>query len=169
MHPEAIVLPSQRIQIILQEDILETDVCEYQIDFRGILPTIPRSSSDYSPDDLEHRRNASSTGNHTEVPHHTGRIYHCALGPFDLQGIANVELGNVLGYVTGRIGFDQEVDVSRVLVRGDWSVRAHDLFRLALDDRGDGHVLADWEAEDVVGARKGKSIAEQYQQGSSTG
>ena len=65
----------------------------------------------------------------------------------------------MLGDIAGGIGFDEQVEVAAVFVRGDRRVGADDFFGLVGDRGGDGHVLADGEAEDVRWAWEGEAVA----------
>ena len=65
----------------------------------------------------------------------------------------------MLGDVAGWVGFDEQIEVAVVFVRGDGCVGAYDFFGLVGDRGGDGHVLADWKAEDVRWAREGEAVA----------
>ena len=67
----------------------------------------------------------------------------------------------MLGDVACGVGFDEEVEVALVVVRGNGRVGADDFFWLAVDGEGgaEGDVLADGEAEDVGGSGKAESVA----------
>lgn len=65
----------------------------------------------------------------------------------------------MLGDVAGGVGFDEQVEVATVFVRGDGRVGADDFFGLIGQSSSDGHVLADGEAEDVRWAREGEAVA----------
>lgn len=80
-----------------------------------------------------------------------------ALGPLDADGLADFKTCDVFGDVAGGVGLNQEGELAFVVVGGDGRVRAHDL--LAVDAGGDGDVLADGEAEDVIGSGKVETVA----------
>ena len=61
--------------------------------------------------------------------------------------------------VASGVRFDEQVEVAVVFVRGDGCVGADDFFGLVRERCGNGHVLADGEAEDVGWAWKGKAVA----------
>lgn len=61
--------------------------------------------------------------------------------------------------VAGGIGFYEEVEEAVVFVGGDGRVGADDFFGLACDGGGDGHVLADGEAEDGARGGEGEAVA----------
>lgn len=80
-----------------------------------------------------------------------------AFGPLDADGLADFKTCDVFGDVAGGVGLDQEGELAFVVVGRDGRVRAHDL--LAVDAGGDGDVLADGEAEDVIGSGKVETVA----------
>lgn len=80
-----------------------------------------------------------------------------ALGPLHTNGLADFEARDVLGDVASGVGLDQKGELAFVVVGGDGCVGAHDL--LAIDAGGDGNVLADWKAKDVVCAGEVETVA----------
>lgn len=154
VHPELVVLGRNRIDVLLQQDILGVHVGEDQIDFS--LVTCCASALD-SLDDLQHGGDSGATSNHTEVTDEVGRVDHGTLGAAHLDRLSDLHRSDMLGDVSGGVGLDEEVDVAVVFVGGDGSVRADDF--LAVDGGGERDVLADREAEDVGRAGKGKTIA----------
>lgn len=54
-------------------------------------------------------------------------------------------------YIPLRVRLDKEVEVAEVLVRRNGCIGAHDFFRFAIYVKRscNGHVLANWEAEDL--------------------
>jgi len=59
--------------------------------------------------------------------------------------------------VTGRVRFDEEVEVALVIVGGDRGIGADDFF--AFDGGCEGDVLADGQAEDVFLVGELESVA----------
>ena len=165
MHPEALVFLSQLIQVLLQQNILGVHIRKDQIHLGAVTA---RTAADDGADDLQHRSDASATCDHTEVTHHVGRVDHGALRALDFNGLANDEACHVLADVTSWVGFDEQVEVARDMVAGDWRVGTDDLLLhydarvLRVNDgegRGDGDVLSDWEAEDGGWCGEGKAVA----------
>lgn len=60
--------------------------------------------------------------------------------------------------VTGRICFDQEIEVAPIFVRGDGGVGANYFFGLAFNGRSDGNVLANWKTQYICGSWETESI-----------
>lgn len=79
-----------------------------------------------------------------------------AFGPLDAHVLADLEACNVFGDVAGGVGLYQERELPLVLVRGNGRIGTHDL--LTVDVGGDGDMLADGEAEDVVGTGKVETV-----------
>ena len=75
-----------------------------------------------------------------------------------LHGVADLQVGQVLGDVTLRVSLDEQVEVAGFIVGGDGGVRADDLLGLAFDCSSEGNVLADGEAEDVGGAGESEAV-----------
>lgn len=80
-----------------------------------------------------------------------------AFGTLNADGLTNFEVCDVLGDVPSGVGLDQEGELAFVVVRGDWRIGAHDFF--AIDVGSDTDVLADREAEDVIGPGKVETVA----------
>lgn len=89
---------------------------------------------------------------------HVGSVDHGTLGTAHLHGLADLQVRQVLGDVTLRVGLNQEVEVTGILVGGDGGVGAHDFFGLAFDGGGQGDVLADGETQDIGGTGKGETV-----------
>jgi hypothetical protein len=148
VHVEPAVLPRQRIQVLLEQNVLWVDIGKYQIHLcRIALSATPCDGLG----DLQHRCDARSTGDHTKALDHVRRVHHGALGALDLHCLANHERSDMFGDVAGRVRFDEEVEIALVFVRGDGSVGSDDFLGLAGDGSGKGNVLADREAENVGG------------------
>lgn len=93
------------------------------------------------------------------MPHQAGRVDHGAFRPFHLQGLADGEVGDVLRDIAGGVGFYEQVEEAVVFVGGDGGVGADDFLGLAGDGGGDGHMLADGQAEDVAWGGEGEAVA----------
>lgn len=154
MHPELAVLCRNRVDVLLEQDVLGVHVREDEVDF---CPVACSAAALDSLDDLEHGRDAGSAGDHAEVAHEVGRVDHCALGAADLYGLSDLHRGDVLGDIAGGVRLDEEVDMAAVFIGGDGRVGADDFF--AVDGGGEGDVLADGEAEDVGWAGEGETVA----------
>ena len=154
MHPKALVLRCQLIQILPQQNILRAHIGEYQINLCDIS-TCP--TSDNSPDDLQHGRDTRPASNHAESLHHVWSVDHGAFRAFDFNSLPDDQRGHVFRDVARRVGFYEQVEVPGDVVARDGRVGAHNLF-LDRDagvfgvgygeGRCDGDVLAYWEAED---------------------
>lgn len=150
MHPETLVLGRERIQILLEQNILRRDVGEDEVD---LGPVTSCASTDDSADNLQHGSNTGATSNHSKVAHHVGLVHEGALGAPDADGLAHGEASHVLADVAGGVRLDEEVEVARLMVAADRGVGPDDLLGVAVllrDGGADGNVLADGEAEDGV-------------------
>jgi hypothetical protein len=121
MHPKSLILPGQLIQILLQQNILNAHIREYQINLCPI-PTCP--TSDYSPDDLQHRRDSRAACDHAESLNHVWAVDHGAFGAFDFDGLPDDQGSHVFGDVACWVGFYEQVKVSWDMVAGDGRVGA---------------------------------------------
>ena len=83
------------------------------------------------------------------MSHKSRRVDHCALWTFDLERLSDLEGGHIFRNITGRIGFDQEIEVALIFVGGDGGVRANDFLGLAFNGSSNGNVLADGESQNV--------------------
>lgn len=123
VHAETLVLSRKRIQILLEQDVLLRDIGKDQINLSAIASL---AAADNRLDDLQHGGNASTTGNHTKVPHHVGRVRESALRSTDADGLADGQGSKVLADVTGGVGLDEQVEEARLLVAADGRVAADD-------------------------------------------
>ena len=158
MNTEAAVLLGERIQVLPQENIAFRNVGIDQVNL-GLISS--GSAADDSSDDLEHRRDASASGDHTKVADHVGRVDKGTLGAPHADRLANSERGHVLGDVSGRVGLDQKVDIARLVVARDGSVGTDNLLAAAIflsDVGSDGDVLTDGQTDDRVGGGKFESV-----------
>jgi hypothetical protein len=155
---DVLVLLYQGIQILLEKNILSSNIGEDQIDLCGItLLTAANNSSD----DLQHRGDAGTASNHTKVLDHVGLIDESALGTADLDGLTDNERGHVLRDVALRVGLDQEIKVAGLVITGDGGIRADDLLGSAIGlgkRSANGDVLADGKAEDRVAGGQLESV-----------
>lgn len=159
VHTESLVLSRQRVQILLQQNILLGHVGEDQVHFGTVTCG---AAPDDSLDNLQHGGDARATGNHTKVANHVGCVHESALGSADADGLADGERGKVLADVAGGVGLDEQVEVAGLLVAADGGVGAYDFLVGAIwlgEHSADGDVLANGEAEDVVRALEGDAVA----------
>lgn len=154
MDAEARVLPGERIEVLLEEDILLSDVGKDEINLSLVAGG---TALDDGLHNLEHGRNASTARNHAEVAHHVGRVDEGTLGTPDPDGLPNVHARQVLGDIAGRVRLHEKIEVAGLVVTGDGGVGAHNLLARAiglLNGRTNGNVLADRQAEDRGGGRE---------------
>lgn len=110
------VLVLQSLQIALKEDILLVNIREDEVDLCLIALT---PSTDDCSDDLQHRRDTCSTGNHAESPHHVRCVHHRAFRSLDFHHIADLERCQVSADVACRVGLDEEIEVAGLMVAAD--------------------------------------------------
>lgn len=82
------------------------------------------------------------------MAYHVGSVDKSALGTPDADGLADSQRSHVLGDVSGRVGLDEKVDITRLVVTRDRGIRSNDLLRFAiglLEMSTNGDVLTDWE------------------------
>lgn len=159
VHANPLVLRHQRIQILLEQNILRRDIRKDQIHLRRVSRRAPAHDGAH---DLQHGRDARAAGDHAKVPHHVGRVHEGALGALDADGLAHGERRHVPRDVARGVGLDEQVEVARLVVARDGRVGAHDFFRGAVglgEDGADGDVLADGEAEDRGRFGEGEAVA----------
>ena len=105
-----------------------------QIDLRAIMPSILCSAPKDGAYNLQHWSNACTARNHSEMSHHIGRIYHCALRSLNLHRLANPQSGHMLRDVARWVAFDNEIEMALVLlIGGNWRVGSDNLLGLAFD------------------------------------
>lgn len=155
---EALVLLGQLLQLLLEQNIVGVDVGEDQIDLGGVVTTVAGTVANDSLDNLEHGSDTGTTSDHTNVAAHVGSVDHGTLGTTDLHGLANLQLGQVLGDVTLGVGLNQQVKVAGFIVGGDGGVRADDFLGLAGNGGSQGDVLTDWQTQDIGGTGQGKAV-----------
>lgn len=157
---EALVLGGERVQVLLEQDVLLRDVGEDEVDLGAVAGGL--AAADDGLDDLQHGRDAGAAGDHAEVAHHVGGVGEGALGPAHADGLAGGERGEVPADVARRVRLDQQVEVAGLLVAADGRVRADDLLGAAVglrEDGADADVLPDGEAEYVRGGGERESVA----------
>ena len=89
---------------------------------------------------------------------HVGGVDHGALGAADLEVVANLQGGQVLGDVTLGVGLDKQVEVASLIVGGNGGVGADNLLGLAFDGGGERDVLTDGQTENVGRTGQGKAV-----------
>lgn len=152
VYAEVVVESAQLIQVLLQQNVLHVNICKDQVHLR-IVVRVPQDRLD----DLQHWGDPGATGDHAKRADEVGAVVKVALGPLDADGLADFKTCDVFGDVAGGVGLDQEGELAFVVVGGDGRVGAHDL--LAVDAGGDGDMLADGEAEDVIGSGEVETVA----------
>ena len=148
MHANVSILLGEGVKVLLEKDILGSDVGEDQVNLGDVSVG---SAADNGTNDLKHGGNTSATSNHTKVSNHVWGVRESTLGTAKADLLANGEGGHVLGDVTLRVGLDQEVDIAGLVVTGDGGVGSYDFLGAAIglrDISTNGDVLADGEAKD---------------------
>ena len=159
VNAETLVLGSERVEVLLEQNILGGDVGKDEVDL-GLVASL--AAADDGADNLQHGGDAGATGDHAKVTDHVGGVDEGALGAADLDGLSDSEAGQVLADVAGGVRLDQEVEVAGLVVAADGGVRADDLLGATvglLEDGADGDVLADGEAKDRGGVGKLEPVA----------
>lgn len=110
---EALVLGSERIEILLEQNILLGDVGEDQVDLSAV--TCLAAAND-GLDDLQHGSNTRTARNHTKVAHHVGCVGEGALGSTNADGLAHGERCKVLADITGGVRLDEQVEVAGLFI-----------------------------------------------------
>ncbi len=161
------------IEVLLQQDVLGVDVGEDQINLRLISDC---ASTDDRADNLQHRGDTCASCDHSEVADHVWLISHSALRAANLDSLSDLQGGKVLRDVASWVGLDEEVERAWMVVAGDRGVGADDLFLGygavcggLRQGRGDGDMLADWEAEDGCWVWEGETVATNRLAGFSSG
>jgi len=162
VHSKARVFCDELVEIRSQQDVFLGHVGKDEIHLR-LVAALPASQN--STSDLQHGCDTGASSDHTKALDHVGGVDHCALWALDLHHIADVEGCHVLADVAGGVCLDEQVEVARLLVRGNGSVTAKHLFLLSdaslgvgdIESRGEGNVLTDRKAEN--GLVRGKSEA----------
>jgi hypothetical protein len=155
---EAVILRNKLLELLLEQDVIGVDVGEDEVHLGGVVSAVAGTVADDGLDDLEHRGDTGTSGNHTNVTAHVGSVDHGTLGTAHLHGIADIEGGQVLGDVTLGVGLDEEVEVADFIVGGNGGVGADDLLGLAFNGSGERDVLADGQAEDIGGTGQGEAV-----------
>lgn len=161
VHAEAAVLLGESIEVLLEENVLGRDVGEDEVDL-GLVAC--GTATDDGADDLEHGGDTGTSGDHAKVTDHVRGVDEGTLGTLDLERLANLERGHVLGDVAGGVGLDQEVKVAGLVVARDGGVGAHDLLggAIGLGAVGaDGDVLADGKAKNTLLGGEAEPVAKE--------
>jgi hypothetical protein len=157
------------LEVILEENVLFVDVGINEGDGGGV-----ERISECSTHDLDHWCDAGTTSDHAEVASHTGLVTEVALGTFDADSAAELELRNVLGDIAlfislegqyescatqdwqKRSYFDEEVKMAAVIIIADRGITAGNHFTVNLGR--DGYVLSDGKAENILRVRELETI-----------
>lgn len=158
VHTEAIILLLKLFQLLLEQDILGVDVGKDQVHLGGVVTTVPGTVADDGLDDLQHRGDTSTSGDHTNVTAHVGSVDHGTLGAAHLHGLTHLQGGQVLGDVTLGVSLDEEVKVTGIFVGGNRSVGAQNLLGLAVDVGGERDVLTDGQTQDIGGTGERETV-----------
>lgn len=159
MDTDASVLGGKGIEVLLEENVLRSDIGKDQINL-GLIPGGP--ATDNGPHDLQHRGDSGTTGDHSEVPNHVGSVSESTLGAADTDSLAHNERSHVLRDVALGVGLDEDVKVARLVVARHRSVRADNFLGGAIrlgKLSTDGDVLADGETEDGRGVIELEAVA----------
>lgn len=159
MHADTLVLGGERIEVLLEQNILRGDVGKQQVDLGAVALG---AAADNGADNLQHGGDAGASGNHAKVADHVGGVDEGALGSADADGLADQERGHHLGNVALGVRLDEQVKVAGLVVARDGGVGADNLLGGAVglgEGRADGDVLADGEAEDRLGRGELEAVA----------
>lgn len=110
---EALIFSRERIEVLLEQNVLLGDVGEDQVDLGAVTCL---AAADDSLDDLQHGRDSRAARNHTKVAHHVGRVGEGALGATHADRLAHGERREVLADVAGGVRLDEEVEVTGLLI-----------------------------------------------------
>lgn len=105
------------IQVLLQQNIVLINVCKEQVDLCLIF-WVPQDRLN----DLQHRSDTSSTGDHAESADKVGAVMEVPLGALDPDSLPNLETGDILGDVASRVGLDKKGELALVNIRRDGGV-----------------------------------------------
>lgn len=152
VNTEVLMICRKLIQVLLEEDILLVNIGKEEVDLSLVLGILRDSA-----DNLEHRRDSGSSGDHGEGARHVWRVHELSLGPAALDGLPDLHVRHEFGNVASGVRLDQKVEVTAVRIRGDRSVGANDFF--AVDGRRQRDVLADGKTENRVGLREVEFVA----------
>lgn len=159
MNTDLVVLLGQGVEVLLEQNILGSDVRKDEVDLSLVTSS---AATDNGTDNLEHGCDTSTTSDHAKVTHHVGLVDEGTLGALDADSLTNDEGSHELGDVALRVALDQEIEVAGLVVAGDGSVGTHNLLKLAIllgEDSADGDMLTDGEAEDRLFGWELKSVA----------
>lgn len=159
MNTDTAVLLGQSVEVFSKKNVLGSHVGKDQVNLSFVAVG---TATNNGANDLEHRCDASTSGNHAKVADHVGGVDKGTLGTTDTDGLADNKGSHVLGDVALGIRLDQEIKVSGLVVARDRGIRAHNLLGgaiLLLERSADRDVLTDGEAEDGLGRRELEAVA----------
>lgn len=147
----AVVLGQEAVELLLAEDIFMVDVGVDEREDGAICWVLEGGA-----DDLYHGGDAGASSDHADVGDEVGGISELAPGTLDTDGVANLESREMPGDVTFFVRLDEEFKVATVVVGRDGGVGPHNI--LAVDLGRDGNVLANGEAENIVGVGQAEAV-----------
>lgn len=159
------VFLGKSIKILLKKDILGSDIGEDEVDLGAVTRS---TAADDGANDLEHRSDTSTAGNHTKVTNHVGSVVECALGATNADSLANNQGGHVLGNVAGGVRLDHDFEVARLVVTSNRGVGTNNLLARAIGLGNVGanrDVLSDRKTEDGGLGRELESVARRDKKG----
>lgn len=162
VHANAGVFLGEGIEVLLEQDVLGSDIGKDQVYLGLITLRAIATAANNGTDDLKHRGDTSTAGNHAKVTNHVGSVDKGTLGAPDADGLTNHEGRHVLRDVALRVGLDEEVEVAGLVVAGDGSIGTDNLLGVAVglgERSANGDVLADGEAENGVARGQLEPIA----------
>lgn len=113
MNAEAVVLGSEGIEVLLEQNILLGDVGEDKVNLGSVTGL---AAADDGADNLEHGGDTSTTSDHAEVTDHVRSVNECTLGTLDADGLTDSEGSHVTRDVAAGVRLDEEVDEAGGLV-----------------------------------------------------
>lgn len=147
MNTDVGVVGRDLVKVLLQQDVLLVNVGEDKVNLSLVLRVLGDGA-----DDLEHGGDSGSSSNHGEGADHVGGVDELSLRTTAADGLTDLQVGEVLGDVTGGVGLDEKVEVTKVGIGRNGSVRANNF--LSINSGGDRDVLSDGESEDAGGGGK---------------
>lgn len=171
------VLAGKRVKLVLEQDVIRVNVGVDKVELSLVVRVLECRAND-----LEARRQTGTASDHAKVSAKVGRVAHLTLGTLDRDGVADLELAEVLRdvallvslqemhqasqYVSSylhkvaglavRAHLDDEVEVAEIIIRRGRGVRAHDLLAVDLGRHRD--VLSNRQTQDVILAGETKAV-----------
>jgi len=127
------------LKVIPEKDVFLVNVSVDESN-GGAVERVPQGSAD----DLNHRGNTSSTGDHAEMTNRVGGVSEVALWTFDPDAVTNLQSRNIFGDVALLVALDNEVEVATVVVVADGGVAPYDFLATNVSRHRD--MLSDREA-----------------------